>query len=283
MTGRAAPDEVLQGGVANAGAVVRVGGHVLRPANPHSGTIHSFLRHVRDQGFDGASDPVAIEGDRERLVFGAGDVPVPPYPTWAQADTALASTARLIRGLHDASVGFVAGANDWSDELRDVSPGGDRVICHNDVCMENVVFCDGVAVSLLDFDFAAPGRRAFDVAAFARMCVPIDDDLNASRLGWLAADRPSRLRLVADTYGLDAAGRVELLVCLDESIARGGEFVQRHVEAGEPGFVEMWNAMGGMARFDRRRAWWATNRDRFASALAVRRALRPQAQSAQTP
>ena len=268
MTGHEAPDEVLQGGVANAGAVVRVGGHVLRPANRHSGTIHSFLRHVRDRGFHGASEPVAIEGVRERLVFVPGDVPVPPYPTWAQADTALVSTALLIRGLHDASVGFVAGANDWSDELRDASPFGDRVICHNDVCMENIVFRDGMAVALLDFDFAAPGRRAFDVAAFARMCVPIDDDLDATRLGWLDADRPSRLRLVADAYGLDTAGRDELLVCLDESIARGGDFVRRHVEAGEPGFVEMWDAMGGMARFDRRRAWWATARSRFASALA---------------
>jgi Phosphotransferase enzyme family len=268
MTEPGAPDEVLQGGVANAGAVVRIGSHVLRPANPHSVTIHRLLRHVRDSGFTGASYPVAIEGDRERLDFVTGDVPVPPYPVWAQTDAALASTARLIRGLHDASVGFVAGADAWSDELRDAEPGDDAVLCHNDVCMENVVFRDGAAVALLDFDFAAPGRRAFDVGAFARMCVPVDDDLSASRLGWIAADRPARLRLVADAYGLDEAGRAELLTCLDESIARGGVFVQRHVDAGEPGFVEMWNAMGGMARFDRRRTWWSTARSSFAGALA---------------
>jgi thiamine kinase-like enzyme len=58
------------------------------------------------------------------------------------------------------------------------------MICHNDVCLENVVFRDGEAVALLDFDFAAPGRPLFDLAAFARMCVPIDDDLSASRRGF---------------------------------------------------------------------------------------------------
>jgi hypothetical protein len=57
------------------------------------------------------------------------------------------------------------------------------------------------------------------------------------------------------------------LTCLDESIERGGEFVRRHVEAGEPGFIEMWESMGGMARFDRRRGWWTANRPAFAATL----------------
>ena len=115
----------------------------------------------------------------------------------------------------------------------------------------------GVAVGLLDFDFAAPGRREFDLASFARMCVPIDDDENAARLGWARADRPARLRLVCDEYGLDTEGRARLLDCLVESIARGGQFVRRRVEAGEAAFIEMWEAMGGQERFDRRRRWWA--------------------------
>src|SRR5690606_25920688 len=129
-------------------------------------------------------------------------------------------------------------------------------------------FRDGVAVGLLDFDYAAPGRPVYDLGQFARMCVPVDDDVNAERLGWLAADRPARLRLVADTAGLDAAGRAELLTTLDDPIALGGEFVRRRVELGDPGFVAMWNEMGGMERFDRRRHWWADHRDRFADALS---------------
>ena len=42
-------------------------------------------------------------------------------------------------------------------------------MCHNDVCPENVVFRDGIAVALLDFEFAAPGRPVYDVAQLARI------------------------------------------------------------------------------------------------------------------
>lgn len=145
---------------------------------------------------------------------------------------------------------------------------GGPVICHNDVCLENVVFRAGVAVALIDFDFASPGRRTFDLAAFARMCVPVDDDVSAIRLGWHPSDRPSRLRLVCDAYGLDRAGREEVLRCLDASIERGGEWVRGKVEAGAPGFLKMWADMGGMERFDRRRQWWAEMRPTFDKSLA---------------
>ena len=74
-------DEVLTGGVAHAGAVVRRGGFVSRPVNPHSSSIHEFLRVLRSTGFDGASVPVEVHSDGvERLVFIEGDVPAPPFP-----------------------------------------------------------------------------------------------------------------------------------------------------------------------------------------------------------
>lgn len=256
----------LPGGVANAGRVVRVGDHVLRPANRHSGAVHAFLRALRAAGFDGASVPVGVDAaGRERLVFIEGRVPTPPYPDWAQSDDALASVAALMARFHTAARSFDPAPYRWSAEMAD--PAGGAVVCHNDVCLENVVFRDGTAVALLDFDFAAPGRPIFDVAACARMCVPVDDDVNATRVGWRAADRPARLRLVADSYGLAAADRPALLDVLDGQIAAGGEFVRRRVEAGDPGFVNLWNEMGGAERFDRRRRWWAENRQRFADAV----------------
>lgn len=210
--------------------------------------------------------PVGIEEDgRERLMFIEGEVPVPPYPAWAQDDAALASIATLMARLHAASRAFDPSGYKWSTELAD--PAGGGIVCHNDVCLENVVFQDGVAVGLLDFDFCAPGRPVYDLAQFARMCVPIDDDINAARLGWRDVDRPARLRLVADAYGMAAAERSKLLAAVDDSIERGGEFVRRRVEAGDPNFIAMWRTMGGAERFDRRRSWWAERRDRFAHAL----------------
>ena len=188
---------------------MRVGGHVLRPSNPHTSTIHSFLRFLRAEGFDGASAPVGIEPDgRERLEFIAGDVAVPPYPAWAQTDAALASAARLLRRFHEFSARYVVGPDaTWSTEMADpdastVDPS-ELVVCHNDVCLENLVYRDGEAVGLLDFDFAAPGRRLHDLATFARMNVPMDADDDAVLLGRTPPFDPfRRLRVVADAYGL---------------------------------------------------------------------------------
>ncbi|HKY15172.1 MAG TPA: phosphotransferase [Microthrixaceae bacterium] len=261
--------EVLQGGVGNAGAVIRVGAHVLRPTSEHTPQVHALLRHGRASGFEGLPEVLGIEPDgRERLVFIPGDVPVPPFPPWSQGDDVLASTVALLRRFHDATAGFLAppGAT-WSDELADPEPGDDAVPCHNDVCPENVVYREGTAVALLDFEFAAPGRRVWDVAALARMCVPIETDDDAARTGRRGLDPFTRLRVVADAYGLDAEGRVELVDVLTQQFESAGAFVRRRIEAGEAAFVEMWEAMGGQERYDRRRDWFAMERYRFLDAL----------------
>jgi hypothetical protein len=259
-------EQRLDGGLTNVGAVVRVGPHVLRPSGPHSGSVHAFLRAVRQAGFGGAPLPVGIDDDgRERIEFVEGDVPVPPYPWWSRSDAALASVARLLRGLHDAARGFDPTGLTWDDSLAD--PAGGPLVCHNDVEPSNVVFRDGVAVALLDFEFAAPGRPVYDLAQLARLCVPIDDPYDQTRLGWRPADRPARLRLVADAYGLDRSGRADLLSAMDDAIDRIEAAVRRSVDAGSLSAVALWNRTGGSARFDRRRRWWSDHHDRFGAAL----------------
>jgi len=259
-------EQQLDGGIANAGQVVRVGPHVLRPSSPHSGSVHAFLCAVRQAGFEGASSPVGIDEDgRERLVFIDGEVPLPPYPDWSQSDTALASIARLLRGLHDAAREFDPEGFTWDDALAD--PAGGTLVCHNDVCPENVVFRDGIAVALLDFEFAAPGRPLYDLAHLARLCVPIDDEFDQSRLGWRPAGRPARLRIVADAYGLDRDGRAALLTAMNVAIDRVEAAVRRRVGAGDPNAIAMWNRTGGGARYDRRRRWWTDQHDEFTAAL----------------
>ena len=146
--------------------------------------------------------PVGIDDDgRERLEFIDGDVPTSPYPEWSQSDTALASIAELLRGLHDASRVFDPRGLTWNDVLAD--PAGGTIVVHNDVEASNVVFRDGRAVAFIDFEFAAPGRPIYDLAQLGRLCVPIESDFDQERIGRHPADRPKRLRLVADAYGLD--------------------------------------------------------------------------------
>jgi aminoglycoside phosphotransferase (APT) family kinase protein len=259
-------EQQLDGGIANAGRVVRVGPHVLRPSTQHTGSIHAYLRAVRLAGFDGAPTPIGIDEDgRERLGFIDGEVPVAPYPDWSQSDRALASIAVLLRGLHDAARAFEPQGLKWNDSLAD--PAGGTLVCHNDVELSNVVFRDGIAVALLDFEFAAPGRPVYDLAHLARLCVPIDDEFDQARLGWRPADRPARLRLVADAYGLDRVGRAELLPAINDAIDRLETAVRCSVEAGDSNAVAMWNRTGGGERYDRRRRWWTQHDVHFAAAL----------------
>lgn len=269
-------EEVLPGGVANAGGVVRVGPHVLRPSNPHTESIHALLRALRARGFAGAPLPLGVDPDgRERLAYIEGDVAIPPFPDWVQTDAVLAGIALLLRGLHDASRIFDSSGFTWSDELAD--PGGGPVMCHNDVCLENVVIRDGIAVGLLDFDFAAPGTSVHDLALFTLMCVPVDDPGNAASLGWLEQDCSARLRLVADTYGLDAPDRRQLHRRIGLAVSHGGEFVRRRVEAGDPNFIQMWEELGGAARYERRRQWWDREEPNLLDALLSVPTRRPQA------
>ncbi len=258
-------EEQLDGGIANAGRVVRDGPHVLRPATEHSASIHAFLRAVRDAGFTGVPAPVGISDGQERLEFVEGEVALVPYPDWSQSDDALASVARLLRGLHDAARGFDASGLTWNEGLAD--PAGGMLVVHNDIEPSNVVFRDGTAVAFVDFEFAAPGRALYDLAQLARLWVPIDDALDRDRVGWHPAGHPARLRLVADAYGLDRDGRVQLLEAVDDTLDRIEVAVRRSVDAGHPAAVELWHRTGGQARFDRRRGWWVEHHAHFVAAL----------------
>ncbi len=140
-------------------------------------------------------------------------------------------------------------------------------MCHNDLELSNIVFRDGVAVALIDFEFAAPGRPVYDLAHCARLCVPIDADLHLTRLGWATADLPRRLRVLADAYGLDSHRRHELLPAINDALDRIEQAVRRSVDAGDPNTIALWNRTGGAQRYDRRRQWWNTHRNEFATAL----------------
>jgi hypothetical protein len=267
--------EVLYGGVDNAGAVVRHGEHVLRPANPSSELVHAFLRHVRAQGFEGVPEPLGITADgQERLTFIPGDVGVIPLPDWSLSDHALASTARLLRRYHEVAAGFeVPPGSAFSTEMSDPGAGrhdpGDLIVCHNDVCIENVVFQRGEAAALLDFDFAAPGRPFYDVAQMAKMWCPVEAPEYATIFHRAHLDPFSRLRAAVDAYGMadSRETRGEFLDVLAESVHRGGAFLKARVDRGEPAFIAMWEFTGGQARFDRRSEWFEDNRARFLDAL----------------
>jgi hypothetical protein len=109
----------------------------------------------------------------------------------------------------------------------------------------------GEAIALLDFDYAAPGRRLYDLARLAKMCFPLDTPEAANRLGLGDMDPFSpprgRRRLRA------SPGREALVDAVRDAVTVGDQFVRRHVQAGETGFVAVWEASSGEARMARRR------------------------------
>ncbi|GAA1387107.1 phosphotransferase [Kitasatospora putterlickiae] len=262
-----AEDGALVGGMANAGAVFRQGDLVERPAPRHARALHAHLRALKEHGFDAAPVPVGLTGDgREQLAFIPGDVALPPFPGWAMRSAALASVGSLLRRLHDAGGAVAVDTRaEWPRDLAD--PEGGTTLCHNDVCPENVVFRDGRAVALIDFDLAAPGRALWDVAMTARYWVPVLDPGSAAALYPPGLDVAARLRILADGYGLSAGDRTELPGVVEQATEVCRAFVARRVAGGDPVYLRAWAERGGWERWDRAQTWLADHRETFTAAL----------------
>lgn len=246
-------EEQLHGGFIHPGLVVRVGDTVRRPPSKYRDAINALLDHVNGTDLLEVPVPLGLDPEgRETYSYIQGDVPIPPYPAWATTDDALRSIAELLRRYHDAVSSFdVTSHAEWPNDLSD--PVGGDCLCHNDVCLENVVFREGRAVGLLDFDFAAPGRAVYDVAMTMRLCGPVGDPRNFGDLP-APVDPLHRLNVFCDAYPMQGQEREELVDALLTAAAVGRDFVRRRAEADEPIFRDMW-ASGGQERFERNLAW----------------------------
>ncbi|MGW8699230.1 phosphotransferase [Streptomyces eurythermus] len=262
-----AEGEALVGGMANAGTVFRRGALVERPAPRNARALHAHLLALKEHGFDAAPSPVGLAADgREQLTFIPGDVPLPPFPDWAMTGSALASVASLLRRLHDAGADVAVDTRaEWPRDLAD--PEGGTMLCHNDVCPDNVVFRDGRAAALIDFDFAAPGRPLWDIAMTARYWVPMLDPGSAAALYPSGLEAPARLRILADGYGLPAGDRAELPGVIEQATEVCRAFVARRVADGDPLYLQALAERGGWERWDRVQAWLVGHREAFTAAL----------------
>jgi Phosphotransferase enzyme family len=253
-------EEPLAGGMGNQGEVLRIGDTVRRPVGDHAPAVSRLLEHLAIEGFPAPVPTGCDEQGRETFRWIEGDVPVPPYPEWSLTDDALASVGRLLRSYHDAVRSFSTSPHlHWSGELAD--PEGGAIVCHNDVCPENVVFRNGEAAALLDFDLAAPGRPVWDLAQTARMWTPLrPPELPGERAH---LDPFRRLAVLAHAYGLENSEHQPLVEAIITSKRFGTRFVERRVSAGEPAFVEAWEQRGGKAGDDRLIIWLKENVDAF--------------------
>ncbi len=262
-----AEDEALVGGMMNAGAVFRRGALVERPAPRNARALHAYLLALKEHGFDAAPVPVGLTADgREQLTFIPGDVALPPFPDWAMTKSALESVGSLLRRLHERGTAVAVDTDaEWPRDLAD--PEGGVMLCHNDVCPDNVVFRDGRAAALIDFDLAAPGRPLWDIAMTARYWVPMLDPGSAAAFYPSGLDAAARLRILADSYGLSAGDRVELPGVIEQATEVCRAFVTHRVADGDPVYLQALAERGGWDRWDRMQAWLLDHRKTFTAAL----------------
>lgn len=251
-----AEEEPLRGG--NVNAVVRVGDTVRRTAGPWTPAVHALLDHLHAVGFSAAPRPLGLdEQGREVLRWVPGRT---PYPDTTPLDppSQLAAVARLVRDFHDAVAGFVPPPEPRWNAL--VPADGDEIIAHHDLAPWNVVL-HGDALTLLDWDCAAPGTRLWDVAYALHGFLPL-----SAEPGQQHPDTVARLRLFVDVYGLDQAERVALVPMLARRAWSMHDFLRVQAKAGAEPWSRLWREGHGAA-WSADAEWTARRQETWRAAL----------------
>lgn len=252
----------LDGGTANRGLVFRVGDTVRRPQTGGSPAVHALLRHLERVGFDGAPRYLGQDDlGREILGYVAGDAATEPHAPWALSDAALVSVADLLRRYHEAVRTFDPSAYGWSTTVPQRFRSG--LVSHNDPNLDNIVFRDGAAVALIDFDLASPGSALWDVALAARLWVPLraEEDVPDVRHGRMR----ERLRLFLDAYPLAGGDRRRLVAAATQTHDWCYHLVGAGADEGKPGYVQYWTT-STQARARRGQRWLDDNADALSRA-----------------
>lgn len=260
--GAHAAEEVLAG--SNFNRVVRTG-ETVRRDRPGAWTpaVHAFLAHLERAGFEGAPRPVGLDEEgREVLTFVPGEVVRDGLPDAGDGrgwDALLRNAGRLLRRFHDASVGFEAPREAvWQDSwfrgalaesvAERVAPVvAERVVCHNDAGPHNTIARGGMPVAFIDWDFAHPAPRAWDVA-YGMACwgMGFFAELPAIHDSFAPGERGRRMRVFCEGYGLGGpADRRGLLDIVPLQVRSLFETLKVRAEAGDPFCVRAWEATNG--------------------------------------
>ena len=253
----------LPGATANRGLVLRVGDTVQRPAAPCWRATHALLAHLAAAGFDGAPRALAVNQGTETLTYIEGQAAVLPVPAALLTDAALVSVAQLLRRYHRAAASFDPAGYRWPRPIPARFRTG--LVSHNDVHPANLVFREGRAVALIDFDLAGPGSAVWDVAAAARSWAPLYDeqDITDSRQGRAL----ERFRIFLDACELPLAERRRVAEALLPNHDWTYAIVTEAAAAGHRGFADHWDQVAGTAARARR---WCRRHQRDLLTAATR-------------
>jgi len=260
----------LAGGDVTEG-LVRVGDTVRRPVGPHSPLVHALLTHLESVGFEGAPRFLGIDGSgREVLSYLDGEVAGRPRPPWIASETRLASVGRLVRAYDDAAASFAPPPGVLPD-APPAEPAGmpaapaypPELVGHVDITPENVIFRNGLAYALIDFDLAKPATRADEMFNVMMWWAPLSDPRDVDPL-LRDADVPRRTRILADEYGLSGTDRERIMEVGLLRTRRAWYLMKQRAQTQGGGWQRMWDE--GVGDVIKRREAWL---DRHAAALTA--------------
>ena len=275
-----APEEIpLLGGDVTEG-VVRVGDTVRRMPGRGADYVHALLNHLEAKGFAGAPRYLGMdERGREVLTFVEGEVAARPHPAWVADERRLASLGSLLRAYDDAAQDFVPPPGIAPDPGPPEPPGlppaptaEPDIVAHLDITPENVVFREGEAYALIDFDLARPATRVDELYNAMLWWAPLNEPADVDP-ALSTVDPFRRCRILADSYGMSEHDRSLLVEVAILRTRRTWHTMKLRAELEGGGWKRMWDeGVGGIIK--RREAWL----DRNATALdaALTDANRPR-------
>ncbi|MFC4060984.1 phosphotransferase [Planomonospora corallina] len=268
------PEIPLDGGDVTEG-VVRVGDTVRRPLGFNAPLVHALLRHLEAVGFAGAPRFLGVDAaGREVLTFVTGEVAGRPRPAWVADEARLASVGRLVRSYDDAAEGFVLpdGVRPFQGiaeppGMPPAPPYPAELVGHMDFTPDNIVFRDGEAAALIDFDLAKPVTRVEEVFNAMLHWAPLGDPADADP-PLRDADVPRRCRILADAYGMSDVDRSRLVEVAVLRTRRSWFSMRQLAEERGGGWARMWREGVG-DQIKRREAWLERNGAAVEAALTA--------------
>jgi aminoglycoside phosphotransferase (APT) family kinase protein len=132
----------------------------------------------------------------------------------------------------------------WSDVAADPD-GPNEILCHNDLAPWNLVARSDGDWAFIDWDLAAPGRRAWDLAWAILAFAPLTEDAPAAR---------RRIAVFLTAYGWSGDEATVLDVATQRADREAAQIRERGGRNGQPwarllaeGHAEVWAAAAGRA------------------------------------
>lgn len=242
----------ISGGRLNRGRLVRFGDFVLRPADEDV-DVEQVIIEV-GKVFRGVPKTFGRDPNgRLKLEWIEGESAEAFEENEEQGKTRLLSVGKLLRDLHDSTEASVV---ELVSTFRDsLDPSGiQEVVCHGDAGPGNIVFRNGTAFALIDWEMASPGRRSWDLATALRYWAPFRNPAN-KKSAELLLDPWQRAAWILDGYSALDDLRVETVRLLPLNQKVQAEYVIGRIKARGEAAYEEWVAKGGIRRLDLDDAW----------------------------